>query len=142
MLSKQPGPTTSIAKRRRIVGLANLDSNQQVSLKEIANETNVPLSTCFDIICFSTIHISETNIPDPCSGENLHPRPTATKGENQALSVEEKTRIITSVSQDAMHCRKPLHELVSESELQIYNKMLTNILSADGTATALYRSPS
>ncbi|PUU83477.1 hypothetical protein B9Z19DRAFT_1060955 [Tuber borchii] len=92
------------SKRGQIVGLANLRGDQRLSLKEIVNETNVPLSTCSDIIRFSTLRISETNIPDPCSEDNLRPRPTVIKGQNQALSAEEKARVIAIALQDALHC--------------------------------------
>jgi len=132
MLTKQRGLTTSLSKRGQIVGLANLRGNRRLSLQEIADATNIPLSTCSDIIRFSTLRMAETNIPDPCSEENLRPRPTAIKGQNQALTAEEKARVIAIALQDAVHCRKPLHELVSESGLQICSNTLANVLSADG----------
>ena len=93
MALKQRGPTTSLAKRGQIVGLANLKGDRRLSLKEIAAITKISLSTCSDIICFSALRMSETHILDPCSPENLRPRPTAVKGSNQALSPEEKERV-------------------------------------------------
>jgi len=132
MWTKQRGPTTSLAKRGQIVGLASLRGNRRLSLKEIAKATNIPLSTYSDIIRFSTLRMSETKISHPCSEENLRPRPTAIKGQNQALSAQEKARVIAITLLDAMHCRKPLHELVRESELQICSNTLANVLSSDG----------
>jgi len=132
MLTKQRGPTTSLSKRGQIVGLANLRGDRSLSLKEIADATNIPLSTCSDIIRFSKLRMAETNIPDPGSEENLRPRPTAIKGQNQALTAEEKARVIAIALQDAVHCRKSLHELVSESGLEICSNTLANVLSADG----------
>jgi len=74
----------------------------------------------------------ETKIPDPCSEENLHPRPTPIKGQNQALTEEEKKRVIEIALQDSLHCGKTQHELVSESGLQICSNTLSNILNSDG----------
>ena len=83
MALKQSGPTTSLAKRGQIVGLANHKGNQRLFLKEIAAITKISLSTCSDIIRLSVLRISETHILDPCSEENLRPRPTAIKGSTQ-----------------------------------------------------------
>jgi len=85
MALKQRGPTTSLAKHGQIVGLANHKGDRSLSLKEIAAMTKISLSTCSDIICLSVLgkFISETHILDPCSEENLRPRPTAIKGSNQ-----------------------------------------------------------
>jgi len=132
MLTKQCGPTTSLTKRGQIVRLANLNGNRRLSLKEISAATQIPLSTCSDIVRFSTLRMSETHIPDPCAEENLRPRPTSTKGQHQALSEDEKARVIALALQDAVHCRKPLHELVSESGLRICSNTLSNVLSSDG----------
>lgn len=131
-MPQQRGATTSLSKRGQIVGLANLQGNQRLRLSEIAIATNIPISTCSDIIRLSIPRIPLTTISDPCSEENLRPKPTALKGHNQALSLEEKERIITLALQDATHCRKPLHELISELGLNICSNTLSNILSSDG----------
>jgi len=60
MALKQHGPTTSLAKRGQIVGLANHKGNRRLSLKEIAVITKISLSTCSDIIRLSVLRISET----------------------------------------------------------------------------------
>ena len=128
----QRGPTTSLAKRGQIVGLANLPGNVRLSIHQIAAITNVPLPTCADIIQLSTLRRLQTQIQDPCSEENLRPTPTARKGHNQALTQEEKRRLISLALQDAAHCHKPLHELITESGLNICSNTLSNILAADG----------
>ena len=132
MSTWERGPTTSLAKRGQIVGLASLRGNRRLSLKEISIATQIPLSTCSDIVRFSTLCMLETHIPDPCEEENLRPRPTSIKGQHQALSQAEKARVIALALQDAVHCRKSLHELVSESGLQICSNTLSNVLSSDG----------
>jgi len=132
MSTQERGPTTSLAKHGQIVGLASLRGNRRLSLKEISIATQIPLSTCSDIVRFSTLHMLETHIPDPCAEENLRPRHTSIKGQHQALSQEEKVRVIALVLQDAVHCRKSLHELVSESGLQICSNTLSNVLFSDG----------
>jgi len=83
MALKQRGPTTSLAKRGQIVGQANHKGNRRLSPKETAAITKISLSTCSNIIRLSVLRISETHILDPCSEENLRPRPTAIKGSNQ-----------------------------------------------------------
>jgi len=50
MALKQRGPTTSLAKRGQIVGLANHKGNRRLSLKEIAAITKISLSTCSDTV--------------------------------------------------------------------------------------------
>jgi len=114
------------------VALANLPGNMRLPLREIAASTNVPLSTCSDIIRLSTLHIPQTHILDPCSEENLCPAPTSQKGHNEALTVEEKQHVIALALQDATHCRKCLEELITESQLSISRNTLSNILAADG----------
>jgi len=134
MSTRERGPTTSLAKRGQIVGLESLCGNRRLSLKEISIATQIPLSTCSDIVRFSTLRMLETHIPDPCAEENLRPRPTSIKGQHQAPPQEEKARVIALALQDAVHCRKSLHdsELVSESGLQICSNTLSNVLSSDG----------
>ncbi|PUU76272.1 hypothetical protein B9Z19DRAFT_1066740 [Tuber borchii] len=102
-LYKQRGPTSSLAKHGHIVKLVNVHDDQRLSLQEIANATKVLLSTCSDIIRFSILSISEANIPDPCSDENIHRRPTTIMGQNQALSAGEKVRVIVIALQDVLH---------------------------------------
>jgi len=63
MALKHRGPTTSLAKRGQIVGLANHKGNRRLSLKEIAAIMKISLSTCSDIIRLSVLHISETHRP-------------------------------------------------------------------------------
>lgn len=126
------GPTTSLSKRGQIVGLANLPGILRLPLREIAVVTNVPVSTCADIIRLSTLRVSQTHIQDPCAEENLRPTPTAKKGHNEALTAEEKRRVISLALRDATHCRKPLHELIAESQLNICSNTLSNVLAADG----------
>lgn len=132
MSGKQRGPTTSLAKRGQSVGLANLQGNRRLSLQEIAVITQIPRSTCSDIIRFSVLRMSETHILNPCSEENLCPKPTAVKGQCQVLSQEEKERVIAIALQNTLHCRKPLHELISEAGLRICSNTLSNVLSSDG----------
>jgi len=131
-MGQQRGPTTSSSKWGQIVGLANLPGILRLPLHEIAVATNVLISTCADIIRLSTLRIPQTHIRDPCSEENLRPTPTAQKGHNEALTAEEKRRVISLALQDATHCRKPLHELITESQLNICSNTLSNILAADG----------
>lgn len=131
-MEHQRGPTTSLSKRGQIVVLANLPEILRLPLREIALATNVPVSTCSDIIRLSTLRVSQTHIQDPCAEENLRPTPTAKKGHNEALTAEEKRRVISLALQDATHCRKPLHELIAESQLNICSNTLSNVLAADG----------
>ena len=79
-MSQQRGPTTSLSKCGQIVALANLPGNMRLPLREIAASTNVPISTCSDIICLSILCIPQTRILDPCSEENLRPALTSQKG--------------------------------------------------------------
>jgi len=128
----QRGPTTLLAKRGQIVGLANLPGNVRLSIRQIAAITNVTLSTCADIIQLSTLQRLQTQIQDPGSEKNLCPTATARKGSNQALTEEEKQRVISLALRDAATCRKPLHKLITESGLNICSTTLSNILAADG----------
>ena len=130
-MSQQRGPTTSLSKRGQIVALANLRGNMRLPLWEIAASTNVPISTCSDIIRLSILRIPQTQILDPCSEENLRPAPTSQKGQNEALTAEEKKNVIALALQDATHCRKSLEELITESGLSISRNTLLNILAAD-----------
>ena len=130
-MSQQRGPTTSLSKRGQIVALANLPGNMRLPLREIAASTNVPISTCSDIIHLSILRIPQTQILDPCSEENLRPAPTSQKGQNEALTAEEKKDVIALALQDATHCRKSLEELITESGLSISRNTLLNILAAD-----------
>jgi len=116
--------TSSVAKPGQIVRLSNLRGNRRLSLKEIAVATNVSLSTCSEIIQLSTLCMLEIKIRDLCSEENLRSRATAIKGQNQALTEEDKKRVIEIALQDPLHGHKTLHELVSESELQICSNRL------------------
>ena len=60
MSGKEHGLTTSLAKRGQIVGLANLQGNERLSLKEIMVSIQITCSTCYDIIRFSVLRMSET----------------------------------------------------------------------------------
>ena len=110
----------------------NLRENQPLRLSGIAFATNIPISTCSDIIHLSISHIPLRTISYHCSEENLRPKPTALKGHNQAKSLEEKERVITVALQDATQGSKPLHELLSELDLNICSNTLFKILSSDG----------
>ena len=131
-MSQQRGPTTSLSKRGQIVALAKLPENMRLPLWEIAASTNVPISTCSDIIRRSILRIPQTWILDPCSEGNLRPAPTSQKGQNEALTAEGKKNVIALALQDATHCRKSLEELITESGLSISRNTLLNILAADG----------
>jgi len=126
---QQRGPTTSLSKRGQIVGLAHLPGPRRLPLREIAVASNVPISTCSDIIRLSTLRIGQTRVQDPCSEENLRPTPTAQKGHNESLTPLEKQRVIALALQDATHCRKPLHELIAECGLSICSVRHTGRLS-------------
>jgi len=63
MAFKHCGPTTCLAKRGQIVGLANHNGNQRLSLKEIAAIMKISLSTCSDISPLSVLHLSENHRP-------------------------------------------------------------------------------
>lgn len=48
------------------------------------------------------------------------------------LSEEQKQQLIALATQDASHCRKPLHELVTKLEFQICTNTAARVLAADG----------
>lgn len=80
----------------------------------------------------SASRCAENDSHDPCADENLKPLPTCQKGDNQILSNVQKRILINLALSDAIHCRKPLEELITESQINISVSTMSRILAADG----------
>lgn len=97
--------TTSLGKRGRIVGYASLTGAHRMPLRIISSLTNVPMSTCSDIIALSKSRCAKGNAShDPCADENLKPSPNCMKGNNQILLDAQKQNLIELALRDATHC--------------------------------------
>ena len=80
---------------------------------------------------FSIVCRSEADMLALYEGVTLSPRPPAVTGLCQVPSVREKVRVSVTASENALHCRKPLHELINQVELQICTNTPSNVLLFD-----------
>lgn len=93
--------TTALGKRGQIVDYAAL----RMPLKTISATTNIPISTCSDIIRLSKLRRAQPHAPqDPCADENIKPTTNCKKGDNQILSLTQKQHVIALALSDATHC--------------------------------------
>lgn len=126
--------TTAMSKRGQIVGLASLTGKYRLPLRNISTLTKVPISTCSDIIQLSKRRrATNPNASDiSWAKDNLLPCPTRKKGDGEILNKEQKKQVIALATQDASHCRKPLHELVIELGFQICTNTAARVFAANG----------
>lgn len=118
------GKTTDLAKRGQILAYAMLTGSRRMNLVEIAANTQVPVSTCSDIIHKVGRKALETGNPDLCAAENLALGPNSTKGCNGVLTAAEKQRLIDLTLSDAVHCRMTFGELAAAGNHAIINLSL------------------
>lgn len=93
--------TTALGELGQIVGYLAL----RMPLKTISATTNVPISTCSNIIRLSKLrHANPHAAQDHCANKNIQPTPNCKKGDKQILSSAQNQHLLALVLSNTTYC--------------------------------------